>query len=262
MPTCDLCDRDVSRRDLVRRLAIPEYRAMTGVWPWHEIAVCPACVEVHDRDFLERVRLLAPQVLEHDEPIAADVCLACGTVSSPEGWTQAGTWVDSDGAPTRAPRFRLCAAHAEAVYIDGVVVASNLAGRVGEVLAELPTAGADLLERVEGWRPGQGAPAGATDVAADRADEEVRADVLAFWTARPEGLAARGAWLGPVRRDYRMRYRLDVVRDRADGTRETLVVVRTGPETFTTYRTARARQGRGVRAAARPGGVRPCDGRW
>ena len=41
--------------------------------------------------------------------------------------------------------------------------------------------------------------------------------------------------MGPVRKDYRMRYRLDLVRDFSDGRRESLIIMRTGPYKLTTY---------------------------
>jgi hypothetical protein len=46
--------------------------------------------------------------------------------------------------------------------------------------------------------------------------------------------------MGPVRKDYRMRYRLDLVRDTAAGRRETMTVIRTALDRFTTYRTISA----------------------
>jgi hypothetical protein len=247
MANCDLCGKPLAAKT-ARRLAIPEYRAMIGFWPWVEIAVCPDCLEVHDRDFLERLRLLAPDVLENDEPVVGEVCLACGSVEpaspagGPEGsWAAASKWVDAAGKPTRRAAFRLCPKHAGQVYIDGILVGSNLvnAAAFGEVLGELPTVGADLLARVEGWRPGTGTgQAGAEDFAADRPTDGALAAALAFWEASPPGLRAKAAHLGPVRKDYRLRYRLDLVRDDAAGRRETFTVVRTAPDRFATYRTA------------------------
>lgn len=240
MPTCDVCKKPLAA-GASRRLAIPEYRAMTGFWPWIEIAVCPDCLEVHDRDFLERLRLLAPDVLENDEPVVGEVCLACGSLE-PEGpWAEASKWVDAAGKPTRRAAFRLCPKHADRVYIDGILVGSNLTGgdAMRGVLGELPTVGADLLARVEGWRPGTGTgPAGAEDFAPDRTTDGALAAALAFWEASPPGMRAKAARLGPVRKDYRLRYRLDLMRDDAAGRRETFTVVRTAPDRFATYRTA------------------------
>ena len=106
------------------------------------------------------------------------------------------------------------------------------------VLEELPVVGPDLVKRVERWDPEQDhGPAGAADFAAGRGSDDVLTGAMQFWQDKPEGLEARAAWLGPVRRDYRMRYRLDLVRDFDDGRREAFVVIRTGPEAFTTYRT-------------------------
>ena len=251
MAHCDVCKKRSLGHGLNRRLAIPEYRAMIGIWPWIPVRVCDACLEAHDRDFLERLRLLAPQVLENDEPIVAPVCLACGAITSADGGREASKWLDAAGRPVRRARFHLCGKHAGAVYIDGIVVSPNLssAERLAEALDELPAAGADLLERVEGWRPGEAAgPAGARlggrrgrrathfkpDLSRDAAAEEA----FRFWQEAPAGLEAKAAWMGPVRKDYRMRYRLDLVRDFSDGRRESLVVVRTAPEAFALYRTA------------------------
>jgi len=244
MAYCDVCKKRSLGRGLNRRLAIPEYRAMVGIWPWIPVRVCDACLEAHERDFLDRLRLLAPQVLENDEPIVAPVCLACGAVASPGGWGEASKWLDAAGRPVRRARLHLCGKHAGAVYIDGIVVSSNLtsAKRVSEVLDELPTAGADLLERVEGWRPGKGTgPAGARNFKPDLARDAAAAEAIRFWQDAPAGLEAKAAWMGPVRKDYRMRYRLDLVRDFSDGRRENLAVVRTAPDRFAVFQTETAR---------------------
>jgi len=241
MARCDACKKRSLGHGLNRRLAIPEYRAMVGIWPWIPVRVCDACLEAHERDFLDRLRLLAPQVLENDEPIVAPVCLACGAVESAGGWREASKWLDAAGRPVRRARFHLCGKHAGAVYIDGIVVSLNFlsAERLAEALDELPAAGADLLERVEGWRPGEAAgPAGATHFKPDLSRDAAAAEAFRFWQEAPAGLEAKAAWMGPVRKDYRMRYRLDLVRDFSDGRRESLVVVRTAPEAFALYRTA------------------------
>jgi len=241
MARCDACKERFLLKGLNRRLAIPEYRAMVGIWPWIPVRVCDACLEAHERDFLDRLRLLAPQVLENDEPIVAPVCLACGAVKSAGGWREASKWLDAAGRPVRRARFHLCGKHAGAVYIDGIVVSSNLTSgaRVGEALDELPTAGADLLARVEGWRPGEGTgPAGATHFKPDLSRDAAAAEAIRFWQEAPAGLEAKAAWMGPVRKDYRMRYRLDLVRDYSAGRRESLILVRTGPAEFAVWRTA------------------------
>jgi hypothetical protein len=132
-------------------------------------------------------------------------------------------------------------------YVEGIVVASNLTNEaaLGAVLDELPAVGGDLLDRVEHWRPEDGhGPAGAEDFAAGRNRPETLAAAGAFWSTRPAGLEAKAAWLGPVRKDYRMRYRLDLVRDLADGRRETLSLVRLGPDRFAAYRTVAQAPGR------------------
>jgi len=242
MATCSRCRQSFFLRRLNRRLAIPEYRAMIGYWPWLAVRVCDACAEGHDRDFLERLRLLGPQVLESDEPIAGRACLACGTTRSEASWRQVSKWIGADDRPVRRATFFLCSRHSQEVILDGMVVASNLAGRVSEVLADLPCAGSDLLERVEGWRPGRGAgPAGADAFSPGLTRQEATVAAEEFWGERPANLEARGAWLGPVRKDYRMRYRLDLARDSGGAPRETLTIVRTGPEEFVTYRTRSAR---------------------
>jgi len=238
MARCDACKERFLLKGLNRRLAIPEYRAMVGIWPWIPVRVCDACLEAHERDFLDRLRLLAPQVLENDEPIVAPVCLACGAVASSGGWHEASKWLDAAGRPVRRARFHLCGRHAGAVYIDGIVVSSNFssAERLAEALDELPAAGADLLERVEGWRPGEAAgPAGATHFKSDLSRDAAAAEAIRFWQEAPAGLEAKAAWMGPVRKDYRMRYRLDLVRNYSDGRRESLILVRTGPAEWTTY---------------------------
>jgi hypothetical protein len=238
MARCDVCKERFLLKGLNRRLAIPEYRAMVGIWPWIPVRVCDACLEAHERDFLDRLRLLAPQVLENDEPIVAPVCLACGAVESAGGWRDASKWLDAAGRPVRRARFHLCGRHAGAVYIDGIVVSPNLssAERLAEALDELPAAGADLLARVEGWRPGEAAgPAGATHFKPDLSRDAAAAEAFRFWQEAPAGLEAKAAWMGPVRKDYRMRYRLDLVRDYSDGRRESLILVRTGPAEWVTY---------------------------
>jgi len=201
--------------------------------------VCDECLEAHARDFLDRLRLLALQVLENDEPIVGRVCLACGAMESAGDWHEASKWLDAAGQPVRRARFRLCDNHAGAVYIDGIVVASNFssAERLAEALDELPAAGADLLERVEGWRPGEeSGPAGTTHFQPDLSRDAAAAEAFRFWREAPAGLEAKAAWMGPVRKDYRMRYRLDLVRDYSDVRRESLIIMRTGPDEWTTYR--------------------------
>ena len=254
MAECGICKKRVGRRDSSQRLAIPEYRAMVGIWPWHTVRVCGGCREAHERDFLERLRLLAPQVLENDEPIVAPVCLVCGAMESAGGWREASKWVDADGRPARRAAFRLCVRHADAVYVDGVVVSSNLTegGRFGALLDELPVAGGDLVARVEGWRPGEGrGPAGATDFREGLSRDAAVARAIEFWRARPEGMEAQAAWMGPVRKDYGLRYRLDLARDFAcaascgDGRRESLILVRTGPDALAVYRTEPLAHARG-----------------
>jgi hypothetical protein len=239
MAQCDVCKKRSPGHGLNRRLAIPEYRAMVGIWPWIPVRVCDACMETHERDFLDRLRLLAPQVLENDEPIVAPVCLACGAVTSPGGGREASKWLDAAGRPVRRARFHLCGKHAGAVYVDGVMVSSNFssAERLAEALDELPAAGADLLARVEGWRPGEAAgPAGARYFKPDLSRDAAAAEAFRFWQEAPAGLEAKAAWMGPVRKDYRMRYRLDLVRDFSAGRRESLILMRTGPDKWTTYR--------------------------
>ncbi len=241
MAVCDVCKGRLGLKRLHRRLAIPEYRSMIGFWPWIHIKVCDDCVTGHDRDFRERLALLAPDVFENDEPIVRKVCLACGAAEADVAWHPQSKWTDAAGRPARRATFYLCGDHADLPYVDGIVVGTNLVSRsrMAEVLEELPVVGPDLVKRVERWDPEQDhGPAGAADFAAERGSDEVLDDAMQFWEGTPEGLEARAAWLGPVRRDYRMRYRLDLVRDFDDGRREAFVVIRTGPEAFTTYRTA------------------------
>ena len=239
MGVCIVCNTRFLLRGLNRRLAVPEYRAMTGFWPWLAVRVCDGCLLEYDRDFQERFRLLAPQVLENDEPIAENICLVCGTLESAGPWHEAGKWVGRDGAPARRARFRLCHKHRDFPYAEGIVIATNLGEekRLRAVLDELPAAGAKLLARVEGWQPDDGhGPPDALDFTAGGTRDEAADAALRFWQTLPEDLEARGAWLGPVRKDYRLRYRLDLVRDCGGGRRETLVVVRLGNDRFATYR--------------------------
>ena len=240
MAVCDVCKGRQGPKGLHRRLAVPEYRSMIGFWPWLPIKVCDDCVTAHDRDFRERLALLAPDVLENDEPIVRRVCLACGAAETDVAWHPHSKWLDAAGKPARRATFYLCGDHADLPYVDGIVVGSNLTSRsrMAEVLEELPVAGPDLVKRVERWDPAQdGGPDGAADFIGGRGGDAVLDDAMAFWQGAPDGLDAKAAWLGPVRRDYRMRYRLDLARDLGDGRRETFVVIRTGPEALATYRT-------------------------
>ena len=156
-------------------------------------------------------------------------------------WHQASKWLDARGRPVRRCTFTLCGEHAGAVYAEGVVVSSNLTGRqaMAALVDELPTVSPSIIERAEGWQPGAGSgPPDAEAFAPGLGRDEAARAALAYWQASPEGLEAKAAQMGPVRRDYRMRYRLDLIRDFADGRRERLVVMRTGPEAFATYRLA------------------------
>jgi hypothetical protein len=247
MAVCAVCEKRHLFKGLNRRLAIPEYRAMTGFWPWAEVRVCDGCLEEYERSFMERLRLLAPQVMESDEPISRQVCLVCGTVESAGPWHEVSKWVNRQDRPARHTTFYLCQRHQDFPYADGIVVSSNLkdAGRMAEVLDELPSVGGDLLARVEGWRLEQGGgPAGARDFAAGKTRDEAARLALEFWRKEPEDLKAKAAWLGPVRRDYQLRYRLDLVRDcltggrqPGSGRRETLSILRTAVDHFILYRT-------------------------
>jgi hypothetical protein len=242
MAVCEVCGTRYLFRPLNRRLDIPEFRSMTGVWPWLAVRVCDACLDKYDREFIERLRLLAPDVLEKGEPIVEHVCMACGSVDPAAQWSEASRWVDAGGRNARRARFFLCGHHTRTAYAEGVVVASNLTDlrQMKLVLDELPAVGGPMLERIEHWRPDEAkGPAGALDFAIGRTRDDAAEHALEYWQASPEGLEARGAWLGPIRKDYRMRYRLELVRDMNDGRRETLVVVRLGNDRFATYRLER-----------------------
>jgi hypothetical protein len=245
MAVCDICDRRYLFRRLSARLDVPEYRMMTGFWPWVELRICDACLADYDQEFTERLRLIAPDVLENDEPVAMELCLACGSLESHGRWRLASRWVDAENRPTRRATFYLCHRHKDLPYVEGTVVSSNLTDvrRIGDVLHELPAAGGDLLARVEGWRPAPGGngPAGAQDFTPGWHRDAVARFVLDFWQAKPDGLRAKAAWFGPIRKDYRLRYRLDLVRDFASHLRETLTVVRLGQDSFATYRTVAKR---------------------
>ena len=247
MGVCDICDTRYMFRKLNPRLEVPEYRAMTGFWPWVELRVCDACLADFDQEFIERMRLLAPGVLENDDPVAMEVCLACGSLEPHGRWRLASRWVDADNHPARRATFNLCHRHEDLPYIEGIVVSSNLvdAKRIEAVLDELPVAGPDLLARVEGWRPEIGkdptepckGPPDVLDFASGWKGDAVANFALDFWQAKPDGLKAKAAWLGPVRKDYRLRYRLELVRDYVSRPRETLVIDRIGRDLFATYRT-------------------------
>ena len=240
MAVCYVCKKRYLLRSLNRRLAIPEYRAVIGFWPWVPVRVCDQCVTAHDRSFKERLALLALDVMENDEPVARRVCLACAATDSDGPWQEASKWVDAAGHPARRAKFHLCRAHADLAYADGIVVSTNLTDtrRMGAVLDELPIVGGEILERVEGWRPPDGrGPAGTLDFTADRRHAEAVEAALRFWLDAPPDLDAKAAWLGPIRKDYRLRYRLDLVRDRVGGRREMLTVIRTASDRYTTYRT-------------------------
>jgi hypothetical protein len=239
MAACDACGKRYFMRPLARRLDIPEYRAMTGFWPWLEQKVCEACLLEYDRSFLERLRLLAPMVLENDEPIVGKACLACGTLDPKGAWALASKWVDAGFAPARRARFYLCHPHRRLPLVEGLIVPTNLTDleAMQAVLDELPAAGANLLERVEHWRPNTGeGPPGAEDFVADKRRDATAHEAFDFWQSSPGGLAAKSAWLGPIRKDYRLRYRLDLVREFETGIRESLVVVRLATDRFATYR--------------------------
>jgi hypothetical protein len=227
-------------RRLRRLLTVPEYRAMTGVWPWITEPVCDACLDDYEREFTERLRLLAPQVLENDEPVVEKVCLSCGAQESPGPWRQASRWVGRDNLPIRRAKFYLCNTHRDLPYVEGIVVSSNLMDvrRIRAVLDELPAAAPNLLQRVEQWSPEEGnPPPKGLDFEMFRTRDQAADDALAFWKATPEGIAAKAAWLGPIRKDYRLRYRLDMVRDYVTGRRESFIVVRLAVNRFATYRT-------------------------
>jgi len=167
--------------------------------------------------------------------------VACGRAEAGDDFREAAKWLDATGAPTRRCRFYLCGDHAHVPYAEGIVVSSNLTGRepMAALVDELPTVSPSIVERAEGWRLGEGqGPADAEDFTPQRSRDETLDAALAWWQETPEGLEAKGAALGPVRRDYKMRYRLDLARDFEDGRRITLAVLRTDPETFATYRLA------------------------
>ena len=106
MAVCDICEKRYLFRGLNPRLEVPEYRAMTGFWPWVELRVCDACLADYDREFTERLRLLAPDVLENGEPVAMELCLACGSLESHGRWHQASRWVDGESRPVRRATTR------------------------------------------------------------------------------------------------------------------------------------------------------------
>ena len=83
-------------------------------------------------------------------------------------------------------------------------------------------------------------PAGAIDFTPDQGHADAADATFRFWQEAPPGLDAKAAWLGPIRKDYRLRYRLDLVRDLIGGRRETLTVIRTASDRYTTYRTVAA----------------------
>jgi len=241
MPQCNVCRRNTPQVRLHERLALPEYRSMIGFWPWITVRVCDGCVAAHDRNLRERVHLLARDVVENDEPIVRRVCVACGQADPDADWHEAAKWIDAAGAPTRRCRFYLCGAHARVPYAEGIVVSSNLTGPepMAALVDELPTVSPSIVARAEGWHIGSGqGPAEAEAFAPDRSRNEALEAALAWWEASPDGLDAKSASLGPVRRDYKMRYRLDLVRDFDDGRRNTLAILRTSPEAFATYRLA------------------------
>ena len=240
MARCEVCGAEVRRGSLTARPALPEYRSMIGFWPWLDRQVCPACRPRHDRDLKERILLLAPEVIENDEPIVRRVCVACGAAEEDaDAWHQAAKWLDAEGRPVRRCTFYLCGEHARTPYAEGVVVSSNLdePGAMAALVAELPAISPVIVARAEGWTPGTDAgPPDGADFTPDLSEAEAAEAALRWWRGTAEGLEARGAWLGPVRRDYRLRYRLDLARDFPDGRRETLVVLRTAPDRLATYR--------------------------
>lgn len=239
MAACEVCKKRFFLRGLNRRMAVPEYRSVIGFWPWVRLRVCDACLERHDRNFRERLALLAPDVIENDEPVVQRVCLSCGTVDEDGPWREASKWVDVHGQAVRRCRFFLCGRHADLPYADGIIIASNLTGerQMKAVMEELPVVTGDLIQRSEKWRLADDAgPPGASGFIPHQRQPEVLAEAMKFWLAVPEGIEARAAWMGPIRKDYRMRYRLDLVRDYAAGRHETFSILRTGPDEFATWR--------------------------
>lgn len=238
MAVCHSCGTRYLFKGLNERLAIPEYRSMIGLWPWLSVRVCDACLSDHDRDFMERLRLLAPDVLENNEPIVEPVCLACGTLDPRGAWHQVSKWVNHSNRPVRRATFHLCHPHRNLPYIEGVIVSSNLTDlkQMQSVLNELPAVSGDFLQRVEGWRPDGGTgPAGVKNVALRITRDEAAERAMAFWQGAEEGLEAKAAWLGPVRKDYRMRYRMDLMADYTSHNREVLVIIRIGIDEFVAY---------------------------
>ena len=242
MAVCEVCHERYLFKPLNRRLDIPEFRSMTGVWPWLAVRVCDGCLEHYDREFMERVRLLASDVLEKEEPIVEHVCMACGSVDAAAKWVVASRWVDGHDLPTRRARFSLCGHHQDLPFVEGIVVSTNLGTlkQMKDLLNELPAVTGDLLARIEHWRPeDEKGPPGVLDFVPARTRDEAAQFALDYWKAPADGLEAKAGWLGPIRKDYKMRYRLDLVRDYKSDRRETLTIVRTGNDRFATYRTDR-----------------------
>ncbi|MDK1030508.1 MAG: hypothetical protein QGD94_00715 [Planctomycetia bacterium] len=244
MARCDICAEGGFGKRMHFRLAIPERRAMTGFWPWLRRRVCVKCLAQYDRRFLQRLKLLAPDVIADDEPVTQRVCLCCGTVKSVGRWREASKWVDGEGRPTRRARFSLCSSCSKKIYFDDIIVSSNLVDTraMEELLEELPRAGAELLKRVEGWSPddAESSAAGAEDFRTGLSLSETCRRAFDFWSGDSGRVAAKAAILGPRRRDYKLHYRLDLLRDMGEEEkapkREQLCIVRTADEMFASYR--------------------------
>ena len=207
MGRCSRCGRKRLLLGFPRRLAMPELRAMVSHWPWHRVEVCPRCAEAFQKEFAERLRLLAPDAVADEGEVTAEVCLLCGNQGADATCVESGRWVDASGRAV-ATRFRVCDLCRGKVLVNSIVSAAELRSGADfeKLLRGLPEVSADLVQRTEGWSPAEGAgPAGSSGVERELGVEAAVNEAESFWSTTPEPIAeadgtpVRGATLKPDR---------------------------------------------------------------
>jgi hypothetical protein len=205
MGKCKRCGRKRWLLKFPTQLDIPEMRAMVSHWPWHRVQVCPDCQSSFEADFRKRLLLLAPDAMAQDADVAEEVCLLCGTQSAGGVYEPSGRWVAPSGAPVLG-RFSVCGSCRGKLLNGPIVSAAELTSGTDfrKLLPLLPEASADLVERNEGWRLGDGpGPQGSTEVLRGLELEAAANTAALFWTTAPsvvaeaEAPSMRGAMLCP-----------------------------------------------------------------
>lgn len=252
MGRCSRCGRKRFLRSFPRRLDIPELRAMVSHWPWHRVQICPACEPAFQREFDERLALLAPQAVAAEGDVTQGVCLMCGNQDPDAKMLQSARWTDAAGAPV-ATRFHVCPGCHGRLLVNNIVSAAELASAADlrALLPRLPEVGAELIKRNEGWSLAEGpGPEGSQELERDLSLETAAQKAHQFWAAPPvaiaetDGTPVRGATLlpdaaGAIRTRLELQWRT--------GRTDTPVAV-----ALAVYRTSRGYTL--VRYAARPAG--------